>query len=241
MKKQELKDYSYEERERFQEELETYPLEKLEEMIIKHCKSINISRFWNIEHEDPELSDYLYTRQNKMNKAFEWTPENMEKLLRLNQKLIDCFEKIRAEAEQIIKTLKKRIDDKDPFLHDYEIEGRVIPFILVPDENGQLSEPDEGIERVLMDSFHNDIDLHIHLNEMEHLDLDRFIYLNKEQNWNDDWRFEGKFSEHFISQAIHELYDHSYLSFSDILRINELWAEVDIRHQHFAENIYRGF
>jgi len=61
------------------------------------------------------------------------------------------------------------------------------------------------------------------------------LYLKPEQNWNIDPRFEGKFDEYFISQAIHDLYDHSVLSFPDILKINRLQAELQVTHQHIVK------
>jgi hypothetical protein len=138
--------------------------------------------------------------------------------------LINCFENIKAESEQSIKTLQKRIDEKDRFLHNFNIYAHIYPYIDMPDEDGELDEPWDGMERILMDSLERhvlDIGINIEcLNDM--------IYLDKEQNWNFDLSSKGKFSEYFISQGIHELYSHTCWSFPDILRINRLNTELKI-------------
>ncbi|MDR1895530.1 MAG: hypothetical protein LBR10_01915 [Prevotellaceae bacterium] len=208
------------------EKLETYTVEQLEAMILSR---------WNAsETVDDELEDYLSARKRKINDAFEWTPDNIEKLLRLNQKLIGCFEKLRDEAKSIVKTFQKRIKEKDEFLHDFDIEARITPYIYVPDENGNLNEAELGMERILTDSL-NEYTVLYHWYDVEGENIGDMLYLDKEQNWNDDPQFEGKFDGHFISQSIHDLYDHTCWSFLDILKINHLWADLRVVHQHFED------
>jgi hypothetical protein len=224
-----IKNLSPEQLQKLRKELETYTIEQLEEMILNRM----ILNRWNISKTmDDELDVYLETRQRKINKTFEWTPENMEKLLQLNQKLINCFEKLKKEAKPVVEALQKRVDEKDDFLHDFEIEARVRVFILVPDEDGELDEPENGIERVLHDSMPEFV-LSVGVNSIEL--LNDIIYLEKDVNWNIFAPFKEKFSEHFISYAIHDLYDHTYLSLPDILRINQLWTELEITLQNFED------
>lgn len=210
---------------------ENYSVEQLEKMILER---------WKVSKEielDNELSNYLYVRKRKINSTFEWTPENQEKLIYLNQKLVECWKKLDAEAKQNLKTIKKRMDKSDDFLSDFNMNAVIFTSINVPDENGELDEPDEGIEEVL-----NWVILDngaVNRTCYSFYDLDEssedIIYLDLEQNWNKDHRFEEKFNDHFISQAIHDLYDHTCWSFPDILRINNLWVELKVDYQHFIE------
>jgi hypothetical protein len=78
--------------------------------------------------EQEKLEAALRTRAYKLMQSFEWTPENMERLLYLNQKLMDCFKKLKDEAKQVLDTVQKRIDEKDAFLHDFGIEARITPY-----------------------------------------------------------------------------------------------------------------
>jgi hypothetical protein len=218
------------------EQIENYlkRLEELEPYTIEQVDDFILNRWAASEIVDDELKDYLSIRKRKINDTFEWTSENCEKLLHLNQKLINCFEKLRDEAKSVIKTLKKRINEKDDFLHDYNISAKVTPYFYMPDETGTLYEAETGMERILMDSMYEDRYVLLYCWMLiDEEDADEMIYLNKEMNWSDEPRFKGKFDGYFIFQAIHELYDHTYLSFPDILKINRLWAELEVTHQHF--------
>ena len=55
-------------------------------------------------------------------------------------------------------------------------------------------------------------------------------------NWNEcDDLSHGELADYHICYAIHELYDHSYWSLPDILKITRLWIDVHVCHQHFAD------
>jgi hypothetical protein len=109
---------------------------------------------------------------------------------------------------------------------------KVKPFILVPDAEGELVEPEDGIYQILMENLPD----FILSTTMGGIVSFEDLYLDKSHNWNDcDGLSHGELSEHYISYAIHDLYDHTLLSIPDILRINQLWAEVTVCQQHFVE------
>ena len=207
----------------FEKKFESCTVEQLEEVILAH---------WDeVQEVDQKLKDYMAIRQWKINDAFEWSPENMEKFLSLNQQLISCFEKIKKEAEAIIQTLQKRIDGEDDFLNGFYIDACVTPYIYVPDEVGTFWEAENGMEMILSEAL-NEFELPRldWISKVE--DLNDIIYLNRNCNCNKEPHFKGKFEGHFISHAMHDLYDHSCWSFSDIIRINKLWTEIKVIHQH---------
>ena len=121
-------------------------MSELESLIEKLYKDQEVNR--------EKIEACLRQRGWLLNQTFEWTPEKKEKLLCLNQKLIECWEKVDAEAKQKLKILNERI-----------------------------KQPDDV----------------------------------------------------FISQAIHDLYDHSYLSFPDIMKINRFRVELSVVYQYFVE------
>jgi hypothetical protein len=182
---------------------------------------------------DDEMEIYLLARKQKINSAFEWTPENMKKLLQLNQKLIFCFEKIKTEAETIFKILQKRMSEKDAFLHDFWMDAHIWVSINEPGEDGKRCQPEIGMNRILIDSLEDHVLDIMCIYEKE--ELESTLYLDKKQNWNNDPCFKGKFAKHFISQGIHELYDHTNWSFPDILKINHLCTEIKIIQQNFED------
>ena len=207
---------------------ENYSVKELEDVIIRLYKQEKRKR---VEFKG-ELEDALYERQRKLNQSFEWTPENKEKLLLLNQKLIECWEKLDVEARQMLKTIKNRLNKTDNFLQDYNLEAVVEAAICFSDENGKCCAAEDCIEEVLNDSLHRNYAVNY---ESCFRDDKPIIYLDREQNWNKHHWFKGNFDEHFISQAINDLYDDSYLSFPDILKINNLWAEVRVDYQHSVD------
>ena len=73
--------------------IEKLNIEEIETLILSHC---NVKK--KRDKADEKLEDYLYERRSRMNEKFEWTPENIDKLLSLNQKFISCFEKLAEEA-----------------------------------------------------------------------------------------------------------------------------------------------
>ena len=68
-----------------------HTVQQLDHLIISH---------WEHVHDvDAKLKELLSARKSKINSVFEWTPENIDALLRLNQRLTNCFEKVRDEAK----------------------------------------------------------------------------------------------------------------------------------------------
>ena len=215
-------------------DIEKLNIEEIETLILSHC---NVKK--KRDKADEKLEDYLYERRSKMNKNFEWTPENIDKLLALNQKFMSCFENMIEEAKPIVKALQKRRDEKDAFLHDFEIEINIKPFILVPNEDGKLCEPASGIEQILIDSLPRYI---INLNPKDYIikdNLNKNIHFSKDLSWNIE-SLKGISDDHYICYAIHELCDHTCWSIPDVLRINHLWSEVRVRYQNL-EDVYSHF
>ena len=208
------------------EQCETFSVQELEELIVDRWKSAR-------QKVDNTLKELLFIRRMKINSTFKWTPETKARFLHLNDELMRCFEMLRHEAHLHLIALQKRVDENDTFLNDFYLEARVHVFIYTPDEEGKFWEPDDGIECVLIDSLTEFI-LNMHISEDED-EMDRNIYFDKDFNWNIEPLLEGAFDEHYISYAIHELHDHTCWSIPDILRINRLWAEVQVVHQHIKE------
>lgn len=61
------------------------------------------------------------------------------------------------------------------------------------------------------------------------LDDDNIFY---KDNWNE---YGGLLKGQFHCYTLHYLYDHTILSWSDILKIDMVWIEIVVRHQFFSE------
>ena len=195
-------------------------------------------RISNHYHDLPER-DGLWLRREELNEKFIWTDEARESILELNQKIFDCEKLLYKEYQAIKQELDKRIDAKDNFLTDYNIDMRICPMILIPDNDGELVDPWEkseslvrGIYSLLNDYIDKDSEMIPRMN---------YDFVNDKEddeisNWNNTL---GSASEHFkddlIHYAFHCLYDHAHLAWEDILQIKYLWTEVKVDYQHLKE------
>jgi hypothetical protein len=210
----------WERQERFEEEFEALSVEELER--------IAQEEYVNYSHcDEARLEVALIQRSYKLNEIFEWTAENKERLLLLNTKLMNCFEKLKTEITKACQVLQKRMDTSDDFLQDFEIESFVRPQF--------RNSEDDSMEEILEDTW-NDIFLSFTFNSAR--SIDDVLYFNYDLNWNDVTpQVQGNFDEHFICYATHELFDHiKGLSCSDILKINMLTSEYRVTCQHFTES-----
>ena len=209
------------------------PIVDLEEKILEfYSKNNRYGRNWAWFSE--ELKEMLWERRKHLNDSFVWTPEAVQRFVKINDKMQDCFDKLLIEQIQVHDNLTKRLTDKDEkFLNDFNLDVRIRPFVYSLDEEGETLEND-GIFEVLFD-----------LVEPCSLQFGGWgiesgeIYFDRSLNWNHATpAFRCKELKNvYIGYHLHELSDHCYWAISDILCINEIWGEVVIEHQHFVENI----
>jgi len=190
-------------------------VQKLEELILAHWKVAG-------EKVDERLKRLLYTRKEKINRAFIWTPETKARLLLIDHELIHCFKMMRDIALPHLESLQKHIIGI--------IGAKVYVYIYTFDEDGILREPDEGIERILIDSL-PESKLIMYFFD----DKDEIKSLEKDSNNNTFLPWRGAFDEDYISDARYQLDEYAFWSIQDILKINRLCAEVPIVHQYIKE------
>jgi len=179
---------------------------------------------------DNKLKELLSARKEKIDNAFMWTPEAKASLLHLNHELIRRFEMMRDEALPYLKALQQRVDEKDTILKMFHSRAKIDVFIYTPDEEGILCEPYNKIESVLMQDSKDILTTDIRYNE-DKADIGTY-YLEEDYNWNIYPPLGKMFDDHFISYAIAELHNYTYMSIQDILRINEIRSELQIIHHY---------
>jgi hypothetical protein len=206
-------------------EIENYSVETLESLAIEIYK--NDLKGETSARDFKILREILMKRAHELNKNYTWTPENIDRILKINDKLTEACEKVYTEAKLVVSGLEKRIQDNDPFLKDYEVEIELDPYMYEPhDETDDefayvLSEP-IGLTAINDHFSHSDS-----YNQNDEIPL----YIDKSKNWNIEY-FDETFNNYYIGYAIHALLDWHW-SFSDILRIKTIWGNVKIEHQHF--------
>jgi hypothetical protein len=218
-----LKEHSYDAQINEIKQFSVETLEKLSVILYKEYFNMGYTKFKKFDL----LNSILHERVNKINSNFEWTNENKSKLLKINEKIIQTFEKAYNEAISTAKKLEKRISKNDNYLKDYEIDIKISLYM-----SDEYYDKSNNIGRVLSEPISNFYPIndsfgHTHY----HGYLDNLpIYLDKTKNWNTEY-FDNIFENDYIGYAIHALLITRQWSFKDIISINKIWADVEVKHQ----------
>ncbi|MDR0453621.1 MAG: hypothetical protein LBH05_02265 [Deferribacteraceae bacterium] len=204
------------------ERLERYTLQELKEMAV-HLY---------LDHgEYPEkkanrlLKNILETRAGKMDQGFTWSKDNKTRFLEVNNKLTQAFEVAYNEALTLRNNFEDKIENKDPFLKDYEMEIIVQPFIK------EDSDDDCFPEVLACSEYYNCIPI-VHSMGHSFRRWDELPeYLSKEINYNGEY-FGGEFDTEYIGYSIHALLDTHIWSFEDILNIETVCTDIKIYYQN---------
>ena len=164
--------------------------------------------------------DYSAKRVNRdLYQIDDLSQTQREFLMKLNKTLIKLEKQIQAELNRLHILGKQRVEDHSDWVEDFEIEA-YINFIL----NESDPEFDEDLDNIL-----------VQLRESRP-DEKRVKppYLGNEQiNHNTFQHWEHPMSNEYHCWLYHCLYDHTDLGWSNILRIGEIWLDVDIEFQTF--------
>ncbi|KAA6303689.1 MAG: hypothetical protein EZS26_000240 [Candidatus Ordinivivax streblomastigis] len=185
-----------------------------------------------------KLLELLLThRKWKLDAEFVYTPTAIEKILRLDDKLMDCQEKLCKEAEQELVRLQQKKQSNNAFYddYDYEVECKITPYIFARDtqQGGILYDAYDGIDEILSCIQFKYM---LHFSGENREQLRYYAYFKEKLNWNEcDMPSQVESADFYISWGMHELCGHSLFSLSDILRINYLGGETKTIQQHFIK------
>lgn len=207
------------------------------EQILKGIHRFNLY-FRNNSLYKSARDSYLEKRKELLDKAFEFTPENIEKLLRVNQILTENCQKVLAKAKKMYDQLQSQNDD---FIHDFEIFGTVnvsyngdeslIDFDPEKDEScGKSKYPHiaEIIDSAIRcNSFDNLYECHFNDNATPDISNEEEIF------WEHSIRAIPPIEGVCYCWAFHNLVDHTFYALQDIIRINDFWNEVKVWYQNF--------
>ena len=212
--------------------IEQYSVETLEQIAIKFYEE-GYSHY-RLGEDDIILHSILHERISILNNEFEWTNENKEKILRINEMITQTFQKAHNEALYSAKELKNKILKNDDFIKDFDIEIELSFYM-----NDEYYDENRGsIGYVLSEpvSIYNPIKYTIGgPDTLQFAMSDKPIFLNETLNWNKD--FGDIFSNNYIGYGLYSLMETLHWSFKDILNINRICADVKVIHQYNIEII----
>ena len=140
-------------------------------------------------------------------------------LVNLNNRLSEIEQQLKKEALEVIDTMDKRLEDGSDWIDDYEIECTVEFYL---NENDPAYSDDEDN---LQAEFTEGVGL---LRYADH------SLLASEENWNDcgipDMDDPAKNEHH--CWFYHQLYDHAKLSWENMLRVGDIWVDINLTLQH---------
>ncbi len=173
-------------------------------------------------NEQPSLRDVLQERQRRLNREFRFTPETLACFVALSDRFGACMKNAWLEAKPEMEALERRLQNHDPFLKDYELDWKLQAF------TGQ-----EGIYAVLEDTAHSS--MAIHARNAKSYENCGIREMDCDESWTECFPGHEEISTQRISLAMHELYDHSFWSVPDILKIETIWVDVVIRRQYLEQ------
>jgi hypothetical protein len=149
----------------------------------------------------------------------EMTREQRLFLVDLNNRLSEIEQRLKKEALEIINSVNKRIEDDADWINDYEIECTV-EFYLREDDPAYSDDEDN-----ILAEFTEGISI---------LRYAARSLLASDRNWNDtgitDMDNPDRREHH--CWFYHQLYDHAKISWDDVLRIGDIWVDINLTLQH---------
>ena len=155
---------------------------------------------------------------NRRKENFAFSPENIERIKSLSDKLKKEEVRIRHFASELKLTLKKQLQEKQ--IDDFNFETR---FLVFSSDTGcnirhDVEEGDPIWEDKSFIMFDDD--------------QEECFY---EDNWN-ELHETHPLGHLFFCYTMHCLVFHSKLSWQDIVDIDDVWLELKVDYQFFVEN-----
>jgi hypothetical protein len=196
------------------------PIEELGQLIVQNCGPNNQ------RENDDTFREYAPLRPERELRAEDITPEQRKTLMNLNARLMQIEKDLLNESMPKIETLQKRVDDPDDWLEDFECECK-LRFSLRTDD---LDYDEEDSENVI-----------IELKEYMKGHVRGEFGMADGVNHNEFERWEGHpMREEFHCWLYHCLYDHTHIGWVNMLRIGEVWIDIEFTLQRWECKLSEG-
>ena len=170
----------------------------------------------------------LYRRKIDMNKSFKFSNNNIKRIENINCLLDSKTKQAYEQAKKIEQYLLKEMSTASSFVSDYEISFNVELF---------AEEKYSGIEEMECNSFFRFnptlfcFDKFSDEEDVEMLNIESWL-LNENHNEFQYLEHHPLSHQHHCA-LFHDLYDHTYLAWQDIIDVEEVWIEVLVRVKNF--------
>jgi hypothetical protein len=178
-------------------------------------------------------------RKILLNRKFQWTRENISRIVQVSDRFLAAREAGFAKAKHIIDTLYENETDQEAFWDNYDVEIILEPEILVKNpENDEFEYPDDTAYSVLMDYLAAEIELNMSIGRNKYdpatKDESGFwenSHVSRRLSWNIEGFGDIDLADQYICYALHVLYSHHEWANEDILRIGNIDSRIRITHR----------
>lgn len=180
------------------------------------------------------LEELFEKRQALLDKMFTWSPENTEKVRRVNDQLRMLSSKLHERTNAMYQKASFICDDPD-FDDDYEIEGTLGFFyngpesILILNDDSEYGSNFPRMINALSEYYHaNPGWIGKYMMSIKPGDEN----MDDKMNWN-----ESPLSHPGIAfcYVCHNFCCHALYSIPDLIRLNDFWSEVHFTEQNFSK------
>ena len=158
-----------------------------------------------------------YHKGNSSVSAEDLSQDDLLFLANLNDRLAEIETKIKDTSNKIGSDAQGTVFNSNGWLQDYEIEC-VITFCLRKDDPDYIQDDDNILAQLTETLKTNIWDWGI---------ADGI-------NHNEYYRLNHPMKDDFHCWLYHCLYDHTRLGWSNILRIGDIWVDIQVSYQHFS-------
>ena len=224
-------------------------LRRVEAQIVK-ITGENINDFsWRKESRNVEkIEDLLSDRCYLLNQMFRATPAEIEHFERVNEMLYKLTQKLYAKTASIYRELLTHKPDPD-FDDDFDIEGTLSYSYNSEDSVLRLEEDDYYgsnfnvmlwvLDAVMHEGWWQlcDVIKTYSSNDMPAMsdkELGIENWLDDGTTWAEGWLRNPALEHICICHTVHDICTHKHFSIPDLLRLNDFWCEVSVKHQHLV-------
>ena len=154
------------------------------------------------------------------------TESHLVKLRALNARLTDIEVQLVREVQPQVKALQARVDDPEDWLQDFECE--ISLRFSVGSDDPYYDEEDS--ENVLLTREHSYSTIHAHYNDRVVDGINWNMYERCDCNWH-------PMHEEVHCWLYHDLYDHADIGWANLLRIDEVWIDVQFWQQRWEKGL----
>lgn len=169
---------------------------------------------WRFKEED-----YVKYIENDL-RSENLTHEQRQYLMKINSTLAELEKHIRKEVYEKIDQLKKRVEDPYDWINDYEIDIYIM-FHLREDDPA-YSDEDDNVVVQMWESPPSE-------KMYERWWIGDGVNHNEFQHW------DHLMKDEYHCWLYHSLYDHTDLDWYNILRIGDIWVNIDVTYQKILD------